>query len=301
MRIITPRKAFDRWSNLDNPTFLNPIWEKLGLPEESRLGSESVFGDRKKLHIALSVVSFTPETGVLVRPGLYRFTFDQIGWGCDGYENYVTCAESDNNIEILQDFMKALGLKFREFPTAENSVAFAEKLCQLDLNFKSQFDEYFMFDEIADTSHGLLIQLSATKELQHKLEDELSECNDTIARQQTMLVESRQLLQRVLINQHISECKQLLQNAKPIDKDVVDTKQRYEALLKLVEMRGENKSLRREIAIAKNTYDGARHKARNFHDKELRRIFDLDCAYIDYSYMKLLLSDKSESYGERDY
>ena len=283
-----PRDSWGRWNNLDNATNLNDIWQDLNLPADSRL---SEYKSREGLHFALYVVSESPETGVLIRIGLAQYKFTLLGWSCDGFENYLTFEEPERHTDLIHTFMSALGLEYAENPTPEQSVALARKLCDLDTSFKKVFDEYFIFDEIAENYHDLLIQLSETKNELRSEKERVANLNDTIDNQQTMLVESKQLLQRVLINQHMSECKKLLEQSADLDK-LEDAHKKscenYEHMCSIVTH--PDKWLRRCLAESKNLYDGARYRARSFHDKEIRRIFGEDAVYIDYTYMKFLLS-----------
>ena len=210
-----PCNSWSRWNNLDNATNLNGIWQDLGLPANPRL---SDYKSREGLHFALYVTSELPETGVLIRLGLAQYKFTLLGWGSDGFENYVIFEEPERHTELLHTFMSALGLEYAENPTPEQSVALARKLCDLDTSFKKLFDEYFIFDEIAENYHDLLIQLSETKNELRSEKKHVASLNDTIDNQQTMLIESKQLLQRVLINQHMSECKKLLEQSADLDK-----------------------------------------------------------------------------------
>ena len=89
----------------------------------------------------------------------------------------------------------------------------------------------------------------------------------------------------------MSECKKLLEQSADLDK-LEDTHKKscenYEYMCSIVTH--PDKWLRRCLAESKNLYDGARYRARSFHDKEIRRIFREDAVYIDYTYMKFLLS-----------
>ena len=121
--------------------------------------------------------------------------------------------------------------------------------------------------------------------------EHVASLNDTIDNQQTMLIESKQLLQRVLINHHMSECKKLLELSADLDMfEEIHKKncQNYEYMCSTITQPA--KWLGSCLAESRNLCDGARYKARSFHDNEIRRIFGEDAAYIDYTYLKFLLS-----------
>lgn len=272
------------WDNLDNPFNLNKICFSLGV--DSSLLSNPADRSRKGNHIALYRVYESPETGVIFRLGVYKYQFELLGWGADGFEDCVKYQESNQFRTLLQDVMKTLGFTYSEYPSPTESVALIERLCELDSEFCNLFNSLFEIEEISDDIHTIALNDWDRMEKRCRLNREIQGKDKEILSLVNKLGETEKHLQRVLIDCHFEECVNHVQESEHIDENYLSRKKEYEDAI--------NNSMfpKKQLAILQNLFDGARLKYNNHHDKCISQIFGNDASSIDYIFLKSYVPSK---------
>lgn len=272
------------WDNLDNPFNLNKICFSLGV--DSSLLSNPVDRSRKGYHISPYMVYESPETGVIFRLGVYKYQFELLGWGADGFEDSVEYQESDQFRTLLRDVMTALGFKYSEYPSQTESAALIERLCELDSEFCNLFNSLFEFEEISDDVHSLALNEWDRMENRRRFNREIQRKDKEIESLSNKLGETEKHLQQVLIDCHFDECISHVQESKDIDENYLSRKKDYEDAIK-------NPMFpKKQLAILKNLYDGARLKYNNHHGKYIAQIFGTDASSIDYNFLNSYISSR---------
>lgn len=157
-------KFYDKWDNEKNRCNLTPLWEKLNLPVNNIIECND-FPSYGSHIISLYVTEVDKSKGVKLRPGICR------NYWWDDYE--VEFIENEENSCLLSLFMEALGLEYKKFPTNEDTVKLAQRLCDLDKDFKSLFEVYFTISEFPDDYESLKEKYSELQDDYFKIKREL--------------------------------------------------------------------------------------------------------------------------------